>query len=207
MPFGNGEAELLDDLDDLHEKLSLALNLRRLEPCADRSVVAQRSAVRLLGDIGISSVVSTPTAAVLDDHHEAAIVLLQQGRIDHRLAGRQWTAEAGRTALYLSGEAMKVRTRFHTGIVYNLNPALLARYLLEHERTLTLETALQALQRPWRIDLRDPATRAAQQHLQLIIHLLDGTGELQPSASILTLLQDRLYQVSAQLLLPALRRG
>jgi hypothetical protein len=41
----------------------------------------------------------------------------------------------------------------------------------------------------------------------MIIRLLDGTGEMAPGVSIMTLLQDRLYQASAQLLVPAIRRG
>lgn len=207
LPFGNAEAELVHDLADLHEKLALAVNLRRLEPCAHRLEVAQRSALRLFGDIAITAVASTPTAGEVDDHHEGVVALLHHGRIDYRLGGRIWTAEAGRTAVFLPGEAMKVRTRHHIGIAYNLNPPLLARYLVELEPGLRLDPALLALQRPWLIELGDPATRAAQQHLQLIIRLLDGTGQLHPSASILSLLQDRLYQVSAELLLPALRRG
>lgn len=57
------------------------------------------------------------------------------------------------------------------------------------------------------MDLRDPERQPALQHLGLIVQLLDGAGQLNPAFSLLTLLQDRLYQVSAQLLLPALARG
>lgn len=207
LPFGNGEAQLLDTLDELHESLSLAMNLRRLEPCANRVMVAQRSALRLLGDIGLTVMACTPTAALVDDHHEAVVAFLQSGRIDYRIGGRQFSAEAGRTLMYLPGEAMKVRTHPHVGIAYNLNPPLLARYLLEQDRALSLEQALLALQRPWQVDLRDPDIRAALQHLNLIIRLLDGTCEMEPGLSILSLLQDRIYQATAQLLLPALKRG
>lgn len=205
LPFGNDEAQLHDHLDDLHDKLSLSVNLRRLEPCAHRLRVAQRSALRLLGDISLTAVASTPTAGVIDDHYEAAMAVLQHGRIDYRVGGRLWTAEAGRSAVFLPGEAMKVRTHHHIGVAYNLNPALLARYLQEMERSLALESVLLLLQRPWLIDLRDPATGEPARQLQLILRLLDGTSDLYPGVSILSLLQDRLYRVSAQLLLASLR--
>jgi hypothetical protein len=207
LPFGNDEARLFSNLDDLHEKLALAMNLRRLEPCAHGLPVAQRSALRLVGDIGLTAVVSTPTAALVDDHHEAVVAFLHHGRIDYRIGGHHFQAEAGRTAVYLPGEAMKVRTRHHIGIAYNLNPSLLARYLQEQDPALSLERALLALQRPWQINLADPASLAGQQHLQLIVRLLDGTAGIHPSATILSLLQERLYQATAQMLLPALRRG
>lgn len=207
LPFGNGEAELLDDLADLHDKLSMAINLRSIEPGAHRQPVAQRSALRLVGDIGLAAIASTPTASLVDDGHEGAIALLSEGRIDYRIAGRLWTAEAGRTALYLPGETMRVRAHQHVGLAYNLNPQLLARHLIELRPSLSLESALVALQRPWSMDLRDPERQPALQHLGLIVQLLDGAGQLNPAFSLLTLLQDRLYQVSAQLLLPALARG
>jgi hypothetical protein len=207
LPFGHGEAGLLRSLDDLHEKLALAMNLQRLEPCVQGGVVAQRSALRLVGDIGLTAVASTPSAAQVDDHHEAVVAFLHHGRIDYRVAGRLFHAEAGRTAVYLPGEAMKIRTRHHIGIAYNLNPSLLARFLEEQDPALGLERALLAVQRPWSINLADPATLAGQQHLQLVVRLLDGTAGIHPGATILNLLQDRLYQATAQLLLPALRRG
>ncbi len=207
LPFGNAEALQLDQLDALHEKLALAMNLRRLEPGGHGVPVAQRSALRLLGDVGLTVVACTPTAAVVDEHHEAVVAFLQYGRIDYRIGGRLFSAEAGRTILYLPGEAMKIRTRPHIGITYNLNPPLLARYLVEQDPALSLERTLVALQRPWPIDLADPDCHAALQHLNVIIRLLDGTGEMAPGVSIMTLLQDRLYQASAQLLGPAIRRG
>ena len=207
LPFGNAEAELLDDLADLHDKLSVAINLRSIEPGAHRVPVAQRSALRLVGDIGLAAIASTPTASVVDDCHEGAIALLSAGRIDYRIAGRLWSAEAGRTALYLPGETMRVRAHQHVGLAYNLNPQLLARHLIELRPGFSLESALLALQRPWLIDLRDPERQPALQHLGLIVQLLDGAGQFNPAFSLLTLLQDRLYQVSAQLLLPALAAG
>jgi hypothetical protein len=78
---------------------------------------------------------------------------------------------------------------------------------VEQDPALSLERTLVALQRPWPIDLADPDCHAALQHLNMIIRLLDGTGEMAPGVSIMTLLQDRLYQASAQLLGPAIRRG
>lgn len=207
LPFGNAEALQLDHLDALHEKLALAMNLRRLEPCGHGVPVAQRSALRLLGDIGLTAVACTPSAAVVDDHHEAVMAFLQYGRIDYRIGGRLFSAEAGRTMMYLPGEAMKIRTLPHIGIAYNLNPPLLARYLVEQDPALSLERALLVLQRPWPIDLGHPDSRSALQHLNLILRLLDGTGEMAPGLSIMTLLQDRIYQASAQLLGPAIRRG
>ncbi len=133
------------------------------------------------------------------------MAVLQHGRIDYRVVGRLWTAEAGRSAVFLPGEAMKVRSHHHIGVAYNLNPALLARYLQELERSLALESPLQQQQRPWLIDLRDPATGEPARQLQLILRLLDGTSDLYPGVSILSLLQNRLYRVSAQLLLASLR--
>jgi hypothetical protein len=207
LPFGNGEAELLDDLADLHDMLAMAINLRSIEPGAHGLPVAQRSALRLVVDIGLAAIASTPTASLVDDGHEGAIALLCAGRIDYRIAGRLWTAEAGRTALYLPGEMMRVRAHQHVGLAYNLNPQLLARHLIELCPSLSLEAALVALQRPWPIDLGDPERKPALQHLDLIVQLLDGAGPLEPTFPLLTVLQDRLYRVSAQLLLPALARG
>jgi hypothetical protein len=207
LPFGTGEAQLFDNLDELHERLSLAMNLRSLEPCSNRETLVQRSALRLVGDIGLTAMACTPTAAVVDDHHEAVVAVLQVGRIDYRIAGRSFSAEAGRTLMYLPGEAMKVRTYPHVGFAYNLNRPLLARYLVEQDRALSLERALLDLHRPWQVDLREPDTRSALQHLNLIIRLLDGTGEIVPGQSILSVLEDGIYQATAQLLLPAIRRG
>jgi hypothetical protein len=102
---------------------------------------------------------------------------------------------------------MQIRAHRHIGIAYNLYPPLLARYRLELDRALSLERALLALQRPWPIDLGDPDSSTALQHLNLILRLLEGTDEMAPGLSIMTLLQDRIYQASAQLLLPAIRRG
>lgn len=207
LAFGNSDAPLLRDLDDLHEKLSLAINLRDLQPCAARLQLAQRSALRLVGDTGIAAVASTPTAALLDEHHEGMVTVLQQGRIDYRLAGRLWTVEAGCSAIYLPGEAMRVRTLNHNGLVYNLNPPLLARHLIELRPRLTLERALVLLQRPWLINLRHPASQAALQQLTLVTRLLDVGGSAQPHFTILSLLHDRLYQLSARFLLSAIGCG
>lgn len=207
LAFGNREARLLSDLDDLHEKLSLAINLRQLQPCAARLQVAQRSALRLVGDIGIAAVASTPTAALLDEHHEGMVTVLHQGRIDYRLAGRLWSVEAGCSAIYLPGEAMRVRTLNHNGLVYNLNPPLLARHLIELHPRLSLERALLLLQRPWLIDLRHPASQEALQQLALVTRLLDVTGSDHAQPTILSLLQDRLYQLTARFLQAAIRPG
>lgn len=207
LAFGNREARLLSDLDDLHEKLSLAINLRQLQPCAARLQVAQRSALRLVCDIGIAAVASTPTAAVLDEHHEGMVAVLYQGRIDYRLAGRLWSVEAGCSAIYLPGEAMRVRTLNHNGLVYNLNPPLLARYLIELNPRLSLERALLVLQRPWLIDLRHPASQVALQQLALVTRLLDVAGGDHAQPTILSLLQDRLYQLTARFLQAAIRPG
>lgn len=200
LAFGNAEATPLIDLESLHEKLSLAINLRSIEPRGRRELLAQRSALRLAGDIGLTAVASTPTVSQVDDHHEAVMAVLSQGRIDYRIANRDWTARGGLTAVYLPGEAMRVRADHHVGLAFNLNPPLLARYLVDLDPGLALEAAMACVQRPWTIDLTDPAVIPALQHLDLVTRLLDVSAIAQPSSSILNLLQERLYQLSARFL-------
>lgn len=50
--FGQREAVLLSDPDDLHEKLALAVNIRQLDPLPTAGGFLQRSAIRIAGDIG-----------------------------------------------------------------------------------------------------------------------------------------------------------
>lgn len=200
--FGQREAALLTDPGDLLEKLALAVNIRQLDPLPSAGGFLQRSAIRIAGDIGLAAIASTPTQSVLDNHHECAIALLQQGWIDYCIAGRTWSARASQSAVFLPGEAMRVLAGHHVGLAYNLSPQLLARYLCELPHRPSIERALAWVQRPHRIDLLDPAKQSSLQTLDLVLRLLDGqAGEMAPSPILLNL-EEMLYRLSAALIAP-----
>lgn len=201
--FGQAEAPLLRDPEDLHEKLALAVNIRQLDPLPSADGFQQRSAIRIAGDIGLAAIASTPTASWLDDHHECAIALLYQGRIDYRIAGRTWSARAGQAAVFLPGEAMRVQADHHVGLVFNLSPQLLARHLCELPHRPSIEQALAWVQRPHRINLRDPLRQSGLQTLELVLRLLDGQATRLGQGPILLSLEEMLYRLSAALIAPA----
>lgn len=200
--FGEREAPLLSDPDDLQEKLALAVNIRQLDPLPCPEGFQQRSSIRIAGDIGLAAIASTPTQSSYDDHHECAIAVLQYGRIDYELAGQIWSAEAGLSAVFLSGEAMRVRTTPHAGVVFNLSPQLLARYLGDRPEPMPIEQALAWVQRPHRIDLRHPTAQPSLRALRMVLGLLDDPACAPGQLPQLLGLDTMLYGLSAALIAP-----
>lgn len=209
LALGNHEALINDDIDLLAEHLSLAVSLRDIHSLLPDRHFRQRSSTRIAGDIALTAATGTPLRMELEESGECSIALFSSGTVNYVLEGSPYRLEAGRTAMFLPGMHCSLETEVTSngttnGLVYNLSPQLLARYLCEaSDGRLDLDRALQLLQRPNPIDLRNPALQPVLFGLQVLVRTIDCLGP-QPSADSapLTRLQEGIYALSAALLLP-----
>lgn len=209
LALGNHEAAINDDIDLLAEHLSLAVSLRDIHSLLPDRHFRQRSSTRIAGDIALTAATGTPLHMELEESGDCSIALFSSGTVNYLLEGRPYRLEAGNTAMFLPGmhcslETEVDRTSTTNGLVYNLSPQLLARYLCEaSDARLDLDRALQLLQRPQPIDLHNPALQPVLFGLNVLVRTIDSFGPQAPADSPpLTRLQEGIYALSAALLLP-----
>jgi hypothetical protein len=209
LALGNHEAAINDDIDLLAEHLSLAVSLRDIHSLLPDRHFRQRSSTRIAGDIALTAATGTPLRMELEESSECSIALFSSGTVNYVLEGSPYRLEAGQTAMFLPGMHCSLETevtgnRTTNGLVYNLSPQLLARYLCEaSDGRLDLDRALQLLQRPHPIDLRNPALQPVLFGLQVLVRTIDSFGPNVPADTTpLSRLQEGMYALSAALLLP-----
>ena len=180
--LGHHDACINDDPDLLAELISLAVPLQGLDSLAPQGQFRHRTSTRIAGDIGFTATVTTPVTMEVDDHPDCSIVLLNQGCANYRLEGRDYPVTTGESALFLPGMGYHVQSGDRSGglcsgLIYNLSPQLLARYLCElSPRKLNLEQALQLVTQPHPIDLHNPQLKPVLYGLQVLVRTIDSLG-------------------------------
>lgn len=231
--LGHHDALINDDPDVLADSISLAVPLQELNSLSPEDQFRHRASCRIAGDIGLTAAVTTPVAMRVDDHPDCSIVLLNQGCASYWVDGQEYKVRSGESAIFLPGMAYHLQSgdgpgSLCSGLVYNLSPQLLARYLCELSAPgLELEQALRLVERPHSLDLHNPQLKPVLYGLQLLVRTIDSLGaapplplgsldlELAPEALMalaperaaacerpLLHLQEGIYALSAALLLP-----
>ncbi|QVL54143.1 MAG: hypothetical protein KFB97_07580 [Cyanobium sp. M30B3] len=202
--LGNYEAIITEDIDQLAEHISLAVPVRDIAPVGPSQQFRHRSSYRIAGDMGLAAATATPTRMWVDESSDCAVVLLNQGHARYVLDGHDYLASAGSSGMFLPGMDYLQETSLASGLIYNLSPQLLARYLCEASGgTLHLDEALHQLNRPTTIDLEHPAMQQVLFGLQVLICTVDSIGVVQqPDSQPLVRLQEGIYALSAALLMP-----
>jgi hypothetical protein len=201
---GNDEAVVTDDIDLLAEHISLAVPVRDIAPLGPPQQFRHRSSYRIAGDLGLAAATATPTRMWVDENSECAVVLLKQGSARYVLDGHDYLAHAGSSGMFLPGMDYIQETSLASGLIYNLSPQLLARYLCEASGgKLHLDEAIHHLYRPQAIDLKHPSIQQVLFGLQVLIRTVDSIGPVtQPDSQPLVQLQEGIYALSAALLMP-----
>lgn len=202
--LGNCEAVVTDDIDLLAEHISLAVPLRDIAVLGPQQQFRHRSSYRIAGDMGLTAATSTPTRMWVDESSDCAMVLLSQGDAVYEIEGKTYPIQAGRSAMFLPGMDYKLDSSLSGGLIYNLSPQLLARYLCEASgSSLHLDEALHIIHRPQAIDLQQPAIQQVLFGLQVLFRTIDSMGTAQqPDSQPLVRLQEGIYALSAALLMP-----
>lgn len=202
--LGNDEAIATDDIDVLAEHISLAVPVRDIAPLGPQQQFRHRSSYRIAGDMGLAAATATPTRLWVDENSECAVVLLRQGSAHYHLDGHDFFAAAGSSGMFLPGMDYIQDTSLASGLIYNLSPQLLGRYLCEASGgNLHLDDAIHHLQCPQAIDLKHPSIPQVLFGLQVLIRTIDCLGrQAQPDALPLVRLQEGIYALSAGLLMP-----
>lgn len=206
--FGDETAAVCRDLAGFHDVLSLSVYLKDLSARGPERQFLHRSSTLLAGDLAISSFINSAFQAVVEESPEATVVLHRGGAMVYHCDGCTLRSDGEEQLFYLPGAAgrSRVDSACSLGIVFNINPALLARELcfLSRER-LSLERALAFLQQPMQRDPRDPAVAAVMRHLLALLAL--QPADLSFSANYQRLLGSRLeiavYRATALMLRPA----
>ncbi|MFM9101887.1 MAG: hypothetical protein ACKOPS_11390 [Cyanobium sp.] len=202
--LGNYEAVVTADIDQLAEHISLAVPVRDIAPVGPAQTFRHRSSYRIAGDMGLAAATATPTRLWVDESSDCAVVLLTQGHARYALDGHDYLASAGSSGMFLPGMEYRQETSLAGGLIYNLSPQLLARYLCEASgETLHLDEALHLLSQPQAIDLEHPAIHQVLFGLQVLIRTIDSMGaDQQPDSQPMVRLQEGIYALSAALLRP-----
>jgi hypothetical protein len=204
LALGNHDAVVTDDIDLLAEHISLAVPLRDIVALGPQKHFLHRSSYRIAGDMGLTAATNTPTRMWVDESSECAIVLFNQGHACYHLDGQRYIARAAATGMFLPGMEYSLESGLAGGLIYNLSPQLLARYLCEASGgSLHLDEAIRQLSRPQAIDLQQPAIQPVLFGLQVLIRTIDSLGPSQrPDSQPLVGLQEGIYALSAALLMP-----
>ena len=207
--LGNHEAVETEDIDQLAEHISLAVPVRDIAPMGPARTFRHRSSYRIAGDMALAAATATPTRLWVDESSDCAVVLLTRGHARYALDGHDFLASAGTSGMFLPGMDYQQETDLASGLIYNLSPQLLARYLCEASGgTLHLDAALHQLSRPQVIDLEHPAIQQVLFGLQVLIRTIDSMGAVpQPDSQPLVQLQEGIYALSAALLKPEFAPG
>lgn len=202
--LGDHEATITDDIDQLAEHISLTVPVRDIAPLGAAQTFRHRSSYRIAGDMGLTAACATPTRLWVDESRDCAVVLLKQGHARYALDGHAFLASAGSTGMFLPGMEYLQETSLASGLIYNLSPQLLARYLCEASGgTLHLDDALHLLRQPQAINLEHPAMQQVLFGLQVLIRTIDTMGPVQqPDSRPLVQLQEGIYALTAALLKP-----
>lgn len=200
------------DVQELAELVALTIPLVDFGPFSPRRPFLHRSCTEVIGNIAITNSVHTGVIARTDASPEALIHLPLAGLgFECRSDGRAWRVCPGERGLYLPGLPAEVEAGPGAGVVYNLDPELLARHVcfLARHPGLGVERVRRRLQQPIAIDLTHPRVMAAWSSLRGLLQRLDHQclpGQCQGWSDALhpSRLQDVIYGASARLLLPDL---
>jgi hypothetical protein len=166
--FGEESSGVCNDLESFHEILSLSVRLRDLSALGPERLFVHRASTLLAGDLAISSCIASPFQAVAEESDEATVVIHRAGAMIYDCEGLSFRLHGESQVIYLPGAAARSQAGASgsSGIVFNLNPALLAREIcfLSRER-LPLERAMLFLQQPMIRDPSDPAVGAVLRRL------------------------------------------
>jgi hypothetical protein len=206
--LGHHDALINDDPDVLADSISLAVPLQELNSLSPEDQFRHRASCRIAGDIGLTAAVTTPVAMRVDDHPDCSIVLLNQGCASYWVDGQNYKVSSGESAIFLPGMAYHLQSgdgpgSLCSGLVYNLSPQLLARYLCELSAPgLELEQALRLVERPHSLNL--PPLPLGSLDLELTPEALMALAPERAAACERPLLhlQEGIYALSAALLLP-----
>lgn len=202
--LGEGEAIATDDIDLLAEHISLAVPVRDIAPLGPQEQFCHRSSYRIAGDMGLAAATATPTRMWVDESRECAVMLIKRGSARYVIDGHHFQADAGSSCMFLPGMDYVQETSLASGLIFNLSPQLLARYLCEAtDGSLHLDDAIHHLNRPQAIDLKHPALQTILSGLQVLIRTIDSIGSLaEHDSQALVRLQEGIYALSAGLLMP-----
>lgn len=207
--FGEASGAIHRDLHSFHDTLSLSARVKDLAAVGPEHQFIHRSSTLLAGDLAISSCINTPFQVFTEESKEATVVLHRSGAMVFNCDGRMIRSDGEEKVIYLPGAAgdSRVESLGSHGIVFNINPSLLAREIcfLSRER-LPLERALLFVQQPMERDPRDPAVAAVLR--QLLGLLAVQPAHLSFSAAYQRFVGSRLeiavYRATALLLRPDL---
>jgi hypothetical protein len=202
--LGNHEAVINDDIDLLAEHISLAVPLRDIAALGPQQQFRQRSSYRIAGDMGLTAAIVTPTRMWVDESHDCSMVLLNHGHATYQLENKTYEVHGGNLGIFLPGMEYSLESSLAGGLVYNLSPQLLARYLCEaSDGSLDLDAALHLINRPQPINLAHPAISQVLFGLEVLIRTIDSMGKGQdPDSEAMVKLQEGIYALSAALLMP-----
>jgi hypothetical protein len=205
LPFGQRQARLITDLDQFIDALSLSVHLSDFDALGARGRFRHRATTAIVGDIAVTSCAHTPITGSTLETSEALITINTQGQLTYSLEGRTWCARPDQ-AIYLPGAAVRGEGS-GAGVVFNIDPARLARELCFHSRERwSVERARRFLQNPQLINLADPAVllawRAMVQALQFLDLEVAGVGPRVMQQSLGAWVEEQIYRCVAQMLRP-----
>lgn len=192
------------DVQELAELVALTTPLIDFGSSAPRRQFLHRSCTEVIGNIALTNAAHTGLFARFAASPEALIHLPLAGLgFDYRVEGRAWRVKRGCSGLYLPGLPAQVEAGPGSGLLYNLDPALLARHVCFRASIAdaALEGVQRRLQEPIAIDLANPRVAAAWGGLRRLLQ------RLQPEARQSTVsnrLHDAIYYASARMLFPDL---
>jgi hypothetical protein len=184
---GHHDAQIDNDPEQLAESISLAVPLEDLVSVGPAHRFLHRTSSRIAGDIGFTATTTTPVAMQVEEHPDCSIVLVTQNSATYSVDGSDYRVQAGESAIFLPGMGYQLETgdgagKLCSGLVYNLSPQLMARYLCElSPRSLNLGQALDLLERPHSLDLHNPQLKPVLYGLQLLVRTIDSLATPPPA--------------------------
>lgn len=211
LAFGHQLRELRFDSNALADEIGLTVNLNRFEARQRTQAFAHQAVCLLAGDMAISAAAYVPLVASTSDYSESTLEIPYFGATRYCIDGKDWFDRAGHQALYLPGQASQVETDHFNGLLFNLNPARLARTIgTMSRRRVPLELAERWVQQPIPINLADPRVIRHQRALELgLTTLAEHTGARvgDPHNALALGVEALTYQCSASMLLIAMGKA
>ncbi|MFN6337703.1 MAG: helix-turn-helix domain-containing protein [Cyanobacteriota bacterium] len=126
LAFGNRQARLDHDPDQLAQMVSQAVPLRDLTPSGAAGPFGQCSIHVRVAQLGITAAAHSPLRGRNHAHNKAVFTLPSLGEKRFTIAGGTYRARAGHCALFLPGEAYSLETTLCSGVMFSLCPRELA---------------------------------------------------------------------------------
>jgi AraC-like DNA-binding protein len=126
LAFGNGQAQVNHDPDELAVQVSRAVPLRELSPVSASGAFVHRSVHVRASQLVITAAAHSPLRGANHSQAKAVFTLPILGEKRFTIAGRLYRARAGHSALYLPGEAYTLETTESSGVMFSVCPLKLA---------------------------------------------------------------------------------